>query len=122
MPVQREGWLLKTGERNTSKRKRWFVLGADEISWKERKESSSMKGRATLKKMVVRASETSKLGFMLETPERVYMLSAESANERYEWVRDISKNVTNIRTSLRQSKGSAGGILSLFPEDGIIWS
>ena len=101
LPARREGWLLKKGERNTSKKKRWFVLEPDALSWKDGPDSSSAKGTASLKKMVVRADDRSDLDLLLETPDRTYVLSAESSKERYEWIRDLSQNVANVRTLLR---------------------
>lgn len=90
--VLREGWLHK--QKYGKWRRRWFVLTASELAYFDDPKRAALgreNGRIALARTVCRAEADAEHGglpfvFTLRTPERVYILRAESDDERVRWV------------------------------------
>ncbi|KAL0984482.1 hypothetical protein UPYG_G00142080 [Umbra pygmaea] len=93
-PVDKEGYLYKKGERNTSYQKRWFVLKANLLFYKERPNDSDVAGVIILEGCSVQLCESEEqFAFSLvwsgELGLRTYKFAAEDQPSQESWIRAV---------------------------------
>ncbi|XP_042203677.1 arf-GAP with dual PH domain-containing protein 1-like isoform X3 [Homarus americanus] len=103
-----EGWLSKTGpNERDAYRKRWFILDDRKLMYHEGPLDSYPRGEIflgykddnySIKEGVPRGCKDHDFSFSLITPERTYVMSAPTSDERSRWMNAIS---TVMERSLR---------------------
>mmetsp|Transcript_9149 Transcript_9149/g.13528 ORF Transcript_9149/g.13528 Transcript_9149/m.13528 type:complete len:205 (+) Transcript_9149:41-655(+) len=102
----KKGWLMKKGgSRFTSKKKRWFVLTDDALSYFDGKEEKKQLGSIPLGE--VKECVLTGESFNIETGYRSYCCYASSIEEAVSWAEDIenrSKELKNVNTDMEKLK------------------
>ncbi|XP_029569031.1 myosin regulatory light chain 2, skeletal muscle isoform X1 [Salmo trutta] len=93
-PVDKEGYLYKKGERNTSYQKRWFMLKANLLFYKDRPNHRDLLGVIVLEGCSVQLCESEEqFAFSLvwsgEPGLRTYKLAAEDQPSQESWIRAL---------------------------------
>ncbi|KAK3090646.1 hypothetical protein FSP39_013373 [Pinctada imbricata] len=96
-----EGWLSKMGPRNEPFKKRWFTLDKRKLMYLEEPLNAYPKGEIFLGhkeggySVTLGASETSKnctdYVFTLNTPDRKFVMSAETREDMNQWICELQK-------------------------------
>jgi len=94
MSQVKEGWLTKEGGSFKSWKKRWFVLKDCELSYYKQKGDELLGTISLATSGTTQATDRKKKanGFEIPTPSRTFYLSAETENERKEWIDAIEQN------------------------------
>ncbi|XP_049778513.1 arf-GAP with dual PH domain-containing protein 1-like [Schistocerca cancellata] len=124
----REGWLWKTGPKSSdSYKKRWFTLDNRKLMYHEDPMDAHPKGEIFLGHMldgysvrvgVPPGAKDLKFSFTLRTPERAYHLSAETEDDRDEWIQVITKVLerhmtpqdSSVASRLIRKRASGAGV------------
>ncbi|KAJ8284312.1 hypothetical protein COCON_G00031620 [Conger conger] len=92
-PVDKEGYLYKKGERNTSYQKRWFILKGNLLFYKDRPGDRDLIGVIVLEGCSVQLCESEEqFAFSLVfsgTGLRTYKLSAEDQQSQESWIKAL---------------------------------
>ncbi|KAG9350037.1 hypothetical protein JZ751_026390 [Albula glossodonta] len=92
-PVDKEGYLYKKGERNTSYQKRWFVLKGNLLFYKDRPADRDLIGVIVLEGCSVQLCESEEqFAFSLVfsgTGLRTYKLAAEDQLSQESWIKAL---------------------------------
>ncbi|KAJ8414206.1 hypothetical protein AAFF_G00050760 [Aldrovandia affinis] len=94
-PVDKEGYLYKKGERNTSYQKRWFVLKGNLLFYKDRPGDRDLIGVIVLEGCSVQLCESEEqFAFSLVFSEtglglRTYKLAAEDQPNQESWIKAL---------------------------------
>ncbi|XP_019901939.2 sesquipedalian-1, partial [Esox lucius] len=125
-PVDKEGYLYKKGERNTSYQKRWFVLKANLLFYKERPNDRDLVGVIILEGCSVQLCESEEqFAFSLvwnsELGLRTYKFATEDQASQESWIRAllsanhsyITALVTDLEKQYKEAKKAIPGNLTI---------
>ncbi|XP_076683705.1 arf-GAP with dual PH domain-containing protein 1 isoform X1 [Andrena cerasifolii] len=127
----REGFLWKTGPRHTDAyKKRWFTLDGRKLMYHDDPMDAHPKGEIFLghssdgfgiKTGVPPGARDQGFSFTLETPDRTYLLSAQSDDDRTQWMSVIQKVIEKPLTPQDATvaarlirKRTASGTMNIF--------
>ncbi|XP_077278910.1 arf-GAP with dual PH domain-containing protein 1 [Temnothorax americanus] len=127
----REGFLWKTGPRHTDAyKKRWFTLDGRKLMYHDDPMDAHPKGEIfmghssegfAVKTGVPPGARDQGFSFTLETPDRTYLLSAQSDEDRSQWINVIQKVIDKPLTPQDATvaarlvrKRTASGTMNIF--------
>lgn len=98
---RREGYLLvQRSSRPSQWRKKWFILYSDRLSYYKAKEREQRQGTVALFSATIERREGDVAGhghlIAVSSPDRLFLLSCESAAEQAQWYDDILRNINWI--------------------------
>ena len=104
--ADKQGFLTKEGGSIKTWKKRWCVLKNGQLHYSKRQNSAQlgMIDLATAGQIGVRENSKKKYMLFIETPQRVYQMTAESEESRQEWIKELTLARDRI-----QGKGASGG-------------
>lgn len=116
----KEGWLTKQGGNHKTWKKRWFILHKTRIWYFENERADNPIGWINLLQSTVNADSdvSQKNAFEVVTPQRTWVLSAETEGLKKSWVGAIQKRlgrgmpVGGVAMAFMGGMGSAPGLRS----------
>merc|ERR1712137_552271 len=111
----KDGFLTKQGGSIKTWKRRWFVLKGDTIYYFKTQKDPEQTGEIKLEKTTTCTTEGKKKGkvyFAVNTPNRKYMIHADTEESANQWVERINKAIEALSgggSSGGSSGGSAGG-------------
>jgi hypothetical protein len=91
VPKIDSGWMWKRGQLNKSKKRRWFELTPNQLTYRESASHSSKKGSLHLRNCVVKLVNDT--DFKLLSPSRILYLSCETNEDYLRWIENIEHNI-----------------------------
>lgn len=110
-----EGWLTKKGHKRRNWKRRWMVLRDGEISYYAKKGASEPKGVIDLllpgvSVIFMENSPASSFRFMIITPDQIFPMYADTAEDRKGWMDVIEKVVAVMEDQDEKSAPSEGAV------------
>mmetsp|Transcript_4131 Transcript_4131/g.6212 ORF Transcript_4131/g.6212 Transcript_4131/m.6212 type:complete len:474 (-) Transcript_4131:134-1555(-) len=89
--ADKQGFLTKQGGSVKTWKKRWCVLKNGALHYSKRQNSAQLGiiDLSTAAEIKISTSKKKKNMFSIETPNRLYQLSAESPKDREDWIREL---------------------------------
>eukprot|EP01098_Paradermamoeba_levis_P004393 TRINITY_DN1891_c0_g3_i2.p1 TRINITY_DN1891_c0_g3~~TRINITY_DN1891_c0_g3_i2.p1 ORF type:complete len:225 (+),score=63.20 TRINITY_DN1891_c0_g3_i2:119-793(+) len=106
---EKQGFLTKEGGSVKNWKKRWCVLKNGALNYSKKQGSSSLGSISLNEIREVKPVEYKgkKNCFLIDTPERVYYMFADTESERVSWIESVKKE--RDRLVGKQAGGAAGG-------------
>jgi len=96
VPREKEGWLMKKGQKRRNWTKRWFVLKPGNLSYYTDQKKKTLKGTMPLnEKTLTEDSDTKPFCFYVENADRKTFVTAKDEQERKEWIIAINFSMLN---------------------------
>eukprot|EP00300_Choanocystis_sp_HF-7_P017857 c19856_g1_i5.p1 GENE.c19856_g1_i5~~c19856_g1_i5.p1 ORF type:complete len:479 (-),score=84.70 c19856_g1_i5:245-1681(-) len=102
--VRKEGWLWKQGKYHTAFKKRWFYLNDNFLDYYRNKKDAKSAGSIPLSHVRLykldKPLDERDHCLALETPDRTYIVSAETTQDLHEWTDALCKSITAYSNSV----------------------